>query len=56
MVDPDETSVIALYYGKDVSAEDAEAITEVLQERYEDCDVELHDGGQDVYYYIISVE
>jgi len=56
MVDPDESSVIALYYGKEVSAEEAEAVTEKLQDIYEDCDVELHEGGQDVYQYIISVE
>lgn len=56
MVDPEESSVIALYYGKDVAAEDAEAAMEKLQEIYEDCDVEVYEGGQDVYQYIISVE
>ena len=56
MVDEDESSVIALYYGKNAEQETAEAIAEQLQEEYEDCDVEVYFGGQDIYQYIISVE
>ena len=56
MVDEDESSVIALYYGKNAEEETAEAIAEQLRDEYEDCDVEVYFGGQDIYQYIISVE
>ena len=56
MVDEDESSVIALYCGKDAVQEVTDAVAEQLQETYEDCDVEVYSGGQDIYQYIISVE
>lgn len=53
----DENSeLISIYYGEDVKEEEAGAIQEYFEETYEDCDVELHYGGQPLYYYIISVE
>lgn len=55
MVD-DDSSVITIYYGEDVKEEDAEAIKSALEEAYEDIEVELQNGGQPIYYYIISVE
>ncbi len=48
--------VITLYYGEDVSEEEATALTEVISEKYPDCDVDFHNGGQSVYYYIIALE
>ena len=55
MVD-DDSSVITIYYGEDVKEDDAEAIKASLEEAYEDVEVELQNGGQPIYYYIISVE
>ena len=52
----DETELISVYYGSDVSAEDAHRLEEALKETYENCDVELNEGDQPIYYYIISAE
>ena len=49
-------SSINLYYGADISEDDAEAIRQEIQEKYTDCDVELFNGGQAVYYFVISLE
>ncbi len=48
--------VITLYYGEDIKEEEAEALSETIAEKYPDCDVDFHNGGQAVYYYIISME
>ncbi len=48
--------VITLYYGEDVKSEDAEALAAEISEKYPDCDVDYHSGGQPVYYYLISLE
>lgn len=55
MVDED-SSVISLYYGENQAAEEAEALYQELSEKYPHCEVEVHNGGQPLYYYIISVE
>ena len=55
LVDED-SAIITLFYGEDVSEEDAEALRSELEEKFEDIDVELHYGGQPLYYYLISVE
>ncbi len=47
---------INMYYGADISEEDAEAVRAQVEEKYPDCDVELFNGGQAVYYFIISLE
>ena len=52
----DESGIISLYYGEDVSEEDASALAEKIQEKYADVEVEVNNGGQPVYYYILSVE
>ena len=52
----DEDELITVYYGADVTAEDAEAISADIEEKYDFCDVECHNGGQPLYYYLISVE
>lgn len=48
--------VITLYYGAAVAEEEAQALAEKLEETYSDCEVDIHFGGQPVYYYIISLE
>ncbi len=55
MVDAD-SEIIGIYYGEDVSEEDANALGELLAEKYPDAEVEVHYGGQPIYYYVISVE
>ncbi len=53
----DESSeLISIYYGADVSEDDANALLNRVTESYPDCDVELQSGGQPIYYYILSVE
>ncbi len=55
MVDED-SEIITVYYGADVDSDQAVRLTEILADRYEDCDVEVYQGEQPIYYYIISVE
>ena len=52
----EEDELITVYYGADVTEEDAKAITGEIEDQYDDCDVECHNGGQPLYYYLISVE
>ena len=52
----DEAEVISIYRGRDALEADAELLREKIAERWPDCEVELNEGGQPVYYYIISVE
>ena len=52
----DEDELITVYYGADVSEEDAKQIAEEIESQHGDCDVEYHNGGQPLYYYLISVE
>ena len=52
----EDKEVVTLYYGSDVSEEDAEAFVEKLQETHPDVEFILHFGGQPLYYYILSVE
>ncbi len=55
LVDED-SELISIYYGEQVNAEKAEELLAAIEERYPDCDVELNDGGQPIYYYVLSVE
>ena len=55
MVDED-TELVTIYYGSDVAEEDAEALLAKAEEQHPDVDIELHFGGQPIYYYIISAE
>ncbi len=52
----DDDELITVYYGKDVSHNDAQILTDEISGRFGDCDVEIHMGGQPLYYYLISVE
>lgn len=51
-----DTSLISLYYGSDVSAEEAEALRAALENDLPEAEVMASEGGQPVYYYIISIE
>ena len=52
----DDSEMIGVYYGADVSEKDAAEMVAYIEEKYPDCEVELQSGGQPLYYYIISVE
>ena len=52
----DESELISVYFGEDVTEEDAEALVEKVQTAFPNCEVELNDGGQPIYYYLLSVE
>lgn len=52
----EELELISIYYGEDVSEQDAEALKDRVHEAYPNCDIELQKGGQPIYYYIISAE
>ncbi len=55
LVDED-TGIIAVYYGEGVEEQAAESLLDAVEEKFEDCDVELHFGGQTVYNYLFAVE
>lgn len=55
LVDED-AELISLYYGEDVSEEDADKFAEELAELYPDVDIDAHFGGQPIYYYVLAVE
>ncbi|MCI8742836.1 MAG: DAK2 domain-containing protein [Lachnospiraceae bacterium] len=55
MID-EESELVSIYYGAEVKPEDAQALLAQAQEACPGCEVELHDGGQPIYYYMISVE
>ncbi len=49
-------STINLYYGSDISESDAEKICSAVEAKYPDFDVATFNGGQAVYYFIVSLE
>ena len=55
MVDED-SELICLYYGADVSKQDADTLSDEIEEKFPECEVEVNFGGQPIYYYMISVE
>lgn len=55
LVDED-SAIVSIYYGSDSSAEAAEEIASLIQEKHPDVEVEINNGGQPIYYYVISVE
>ena len=55
MIDED-SAMVSIYFGSDSSEEAAAEIAAAVEEKYPDVDVEINDGGQPIYYYVISVE
>ena len=55
MVDED-SAIVSIYYGTEADESAAQEIGSVIEEKYPDVEVEVNDGGQPVYYYIVSVE
>lgn len=52
----EDSEILSLYYGDDVTEEEASEIVEAIQERFPDLEVDMYYGGQPVYYYVISIE
>jgi DAK2 domain fusion protein YloV len=52
----DSSEIVTIYYGEDVSEEDALALCDVLETKYDDIEFEVYPGKQPIYYYLISVE
>ncbi|MEH2942133.1 DAK2 domain-containing protein [Lachnospiraceae bacterium KK002] len=52
----EESAIISIYYGEEIKEETAQQLGSELEETYPDCEVEVHFGGQPIYYYVISVE
>ena len=52
----EDSAILSIYYGEDMSEDSANEIAEKVEEKYPDVEVEVHFGGQPIYYYVISVE
>lgn len=52
----EESAIVSVYYGQEIEEAAAQALGEELGEQYPQCEVEVHYGGQPIYYYLISVE
>ena len=52
----EDSEVISVYYGSDINPEQAGQLREKLEEAYPDMEIEIYEGGQPIYYYIVSVE
>ena len=52
----DESEIISIYFGDEVDEEIANDLASAVEKKYPDLSVELHPGGQPIYYYIVSVE
>ena len=55
MIDED-SAILSIYYGEEMNEDSANEIAEKVEEEYPDVEVEVHYGGQPIYYYVISVE
>lgn len=55
MVD-EESAIVSIYYGCETTGESAESLAAEIGEKYPEVEVEVSDGGQPIYYYVISVE
>lgn len=52
----DDSEIITLMYGSDATESQAQAVVDKLEEKHDDLEFEVHDGGQPVYYFLVSVE
>lgn len=52
----DDSEIITLMYGSDATESQAQAVVDQLKEKHDDLEFEIHDGGQPVYYFLVSVE
>lgn len=52
----EDSELITIFYGSDISEEEAESFTEKLEEKYPDLDVQCYEGAQPLYYFLLAVE
>lgn len=52
----EDSGLVTIYYGEDIDETTANDLATYIQENYEDCEVEVHYGGQPLYYFLLSVE
>ena len=52
----ENTELISVYYGEETKESEAMELKAYLEEKYPDCDIDVHSGGQPIYYYVVSVE
>lgn len=55
MIDED-SAIVSIYYGSDATEENAKELQAAIEEKHPDIEVEVNEGGQPIYYYVISVE
>jgi dihydroxyacetone kinase-like predicted kinase len=52
----EDSEIITIFYGEDVSKEETEELVAFIEEKYEDLEIEVHNGKQPLYSFIISIE
>ena len=52
----EDSAIVSIYYGEDVEEDAANAVAARIEEKFSDVEVEVHYGGQPIYYYVVSVE
>ncbi|MEG0387551.1 MAG: DAK2 domain-containing protein [Niameybacter sp.] len=52
----EEAEIITIYYGEEITEEQAQDYVAIAENSFQDADVEVHSGGQPVYYFMISAE
>jgi len=52
----EDSEIVSIYYGEGITKDDADALVEKISDELPDLEVEVYEGGQPVYYYIVSVE
>ena len=55
MVD-DDTCIISVYYGEEIGEDDANELADKIAAQFPELEIEVHEGGQPIYYYVISAE
>lgn len=52
----EDSELVTIYYGQDIEEATANELATYIEENYEECEVEVHYGGQPLYYYLLSIE
>ena len=52
----EDSEILSIYYGADVTEEEAEALKERLEDKFPEFEIDLYSGGQPIYYYVMSIE
>ncbi|MBR4026126.1 MAG: DAK2 domain-containing protein, partial [Lachnospiraceae bacterium] len=55
MIDED-SAIVSIYYGSEATEQSAIILAEIIEEKFPEVEVEINEGGQPIYYYVISVE